>query len=112
MNKSVASTRRVLWAALLFAAPLYAAQEIELLPAQDYRIEMEEIVVKGVIPEWRIIELEQELWNRNRFKLMEQQLNPRIEWFPQYTKDERDSALEPKNRTEEKPEIKLFEWLF
>ena len=111
MKIVIASIISGLCCAAAIAQPL-DRPDIELLPEQDYRIEMEEMVVKGVLPEWRKAELEQELWNRDRFKLIEQQLQPRIEWFPQYSKEERDSAHELKNRKEEKPEIKIFEWLF
>ena len=86
-------------------------RNIEILAKENYRTEMEEIVVTGQVPKWRQVEREQELWRRNKFEISRSNLESAIEWFPYYSRDERDNDQRD-DRTEEKPEFKIFEWAF
>ena len=73
---------------------------------------MEEIVVSGSVPEWRRAEMEQEQWRRDQFELADESQPSRIEWFPAYTKEDRENYQQIRDRKGEKPEFKLFEWRF
>ncbi len=87
--------------------------EDELLEQEEYRSDLEEVVVVGSEPEWRKNMDKQEEWRPDRFKLPD---NPpstsRMEWFPEYTKDERDNYQGVRDRTGEKAEFKIFELKF
>ena len=92
------------------AGPLAYADEPELLDESEYRTELEEVIVVGKEPEWRR-ERKGE-WRPDRFELPTPTQKSRIEWFPRYTKDERDNYDGVRDRTGEKPEFKIFEWKF
>ena len=81
-----------------------------LLDASEYRGELEEIVVIGQQPEWRQPPKQDE-WRPDRFELKES-TKPRLQWLPEYTKEERDNYQGVRDRTGENPEIKLFELKF
>lgn len=82
----------------------------ELLEKDAYRSEIEEVVVVGRTPEWRRQEAPE--WRPQRFELPEDQPSARMEWLPEYTKDERDLYEGVRDRKNEKAEFKLFEWKF
>lgn len=82
----------------------------ELLGKEAYRSELEEVVVVGRKPEWR--EQDKPEWRPQRFELPEDKSPARMEWMPEYTKDERDLYDGVRDRKNEKAEIKLFEWKF
>lgn len=84
----------------------------QLLGEDEYRTALEEVVVVGRRPRWRE-EQEQQQWRPERFKLPTGVVStPRIQWLPEYDKDERDFYQGVRDRTGEKAEIKLFEWKF
>ncbi|MEE8057168.1 MAG: hypothetical protein V3T17_04955 [Pseudomonadales bacterium] len=87
------------------------SDELELLDESQYRGELEEVVVIGKEPVWRSEEKIEE-WRPDRFKLSKQSSASRIQWFPEYTKDERDNYDGVRDRTGEKPELQIFKWKF
>lgn len=85
----------------------------ELLEAGEYRSGLEEVVVRGQQPAWREQKpASDQQWRPEKFELPESENKGRIEFFPKYTKDERDQYNGVRDRVGEKPEIKLFEWKF
>lgn len=100
----------VLMAVSAVAARAEQAQREELLDEKEYRSELEEVVVTASKPEWR--QQEKPEWRSQRFELPEETRQPRMEWVPEYTKDERDLYDGVRDRKGEKPEIKLFEFRF
>lgn len=85
----------------------------KLLDKKDYHGELEEVIVVGKQPEWRNKQDEEQQWRPSKFELPEEPaIKGRIEWFPEYTKDERDNFRGVSDRLDEKPEIKIFEWKF
>lgn len=83
-----------------------------LLDESTYRTDIEELVITATIEEWRRVALEQEKWRRDHFQLNDELQPSRLEWFPLYNKDERDNYLQVRDRKDEKPEFKFFEWRF
>ena len=87
--------------------------EDDLLEQKEYRGDLEEVVVVGSEPEWRKNMDKEEEWRPDRFKLPD---NPpsssRMEWFPEYTKDERDNYQGVRDRTGENPEFQIFKMKF
>lgn len=98
---------------LLLVSGVHAQQNQEevLLKDEDYRMQIEEVIVVGQQPEWRQNKKPEE-WRPDQFKLLEQSSDKGVRWLPEYTKDERDNYDGVRDRTGEKPEIKLFEWKF
>ena len=87
-----------------------ADDERQLLDENEYRSKLEEVVVIGKEPEWR--KEKKEEWRPDRFKLQAPSSTSRFQWFPRYTKDERDNYDGVRDRTGEKPEIQIFNWKF
>lgn len=85
-------------------------QREELLEKQEYRSEIEEVVVTARQPEWR--QQNKPEWRSERFELPDTETTPRMEWAPEYTKDERDLYDGVRDRKGEKPEFKIFEFRF
>lgn len=101
-------------AGLLFLSSMTVRADItpNSLPSEsEYPVAMEEIVVKGKVPEWRKAQTEQEFWRRNRFELLKPEQG-RMDWFPRYEKDERDNYQQVRDRKDEKAGIKVFELKF
>ena len=67
-------------------------------------------MVVGKEPEWRREKREE--WRPDRFELPQPKPKSRIEWFPRYTRDERDNYDGVRDRTGEKPEFRIFNWKF
>lgn len=88
------------------------SDEDQLLDKSEYRGKLEEVVVVGRQPEWRTSSAEDQQWRPGKFELSEPENSGRLEWFPEYSKDERDNYQGVRDRTGEKPEFKIFEWKF
>lgn len=105
----------IVLAALLSVSPAVFAQDMggdrRLLDEGEYRSELEEVIVVGKEPEWRKPK-QQEQWRPQRFKLSEDSSKARLQWFPEYTKDERDNYNGVRDRTGENAEFKLFKFKF
>lgn len=82
----------------------------DMLSEDEYRGEIEEVIVTGRQPEWRTEQKPE--WRPQRFELPEATDSGRMEWLPEYDRDERDKYDGVRDRMAEKPEIKLFEWKF
>ncbi|MFA7555165.1 MAG: hypothetical protein WCY88_13020 [Spongiibacteraceae bacterium] len=82
-----------------------------LLDETEYRSELEEVVVIGQQPEWRKPSKPEE-WRPDKFELPKSSSSQRLDWLPEYTKDERDNYQGVRDRTGEKPEFKIFNWRF
>ena len=89
-----------------------SAEGDHLLDKKEYRGELEEVIVVGKQPQWRTDADREQQWRPSKFELPESSIKGRIEWFPQYTKDERDNYQGVRDRLDEKPEIKIFQWKF
>ena len=77
--------------ALIVAGPVLAADEpaaadSSVLPKSAYRIPMEEVIAIGRVPYWRKEQAPK--WEREEMELQESK--SRIQWAPNYTRDERD----------------------
>ncbi len=119
-KRKTSSLCRLLRGALVMVVALtitstYAQKlsEDDLLEQKEYRSDMEEVVVVGSEPQWRKDMDKEEEWRPDRFKLPD---NPpsrsRMEWFPEYTKDERDNYQGVRDRTGENPEFQIFKMKF
>ena len=114
MNTTIA--RRQALAVLVISSSLavVAAERdnADVLPEESYRLELEEVVVTGQAPKWR--EPEPSEWRPERFELPDESelVQPRMEWFPEYTRDERDNYDGVRDRMGEEAGIKIFEWRF
>jgi hypothetical protein len=86
------------------------ADEPTLLDQKEYRLELEEVVVVGQKPAWR--QPQKPEWRPDKFKLPQQPTTARMEWFPRYTKDERDNYDGIRDRMGEKAEFQIFKWKF
>ena len=106
------------WVLLFIAASLsgnsFAEREdsMSMLDESEYRTELEEVVVVGKQPEWRKNMDAKPEWRPAKFELPQNTVKSRIQWFPSYTKDERDNYNGVRDRTGENPEFKLFDWRF
>ena len=102
------------WLLLFLAGTLVAADRDEApLDEKAFRLETEEVLVTGQALEWR--EQEQAMQRDEKFRLADPEdlPQPRFEWFPAYTEDERDRYADgPRDRLEEKAGLKLFEGRF
>jgi hypothetical protein len=107
-------SKAVTTALVLASVSVIAADRDDaVLEEEAYRTEIEEVVVTGQAPEWRQEQQEQQ-WRQEKFKLAEpgDLPGPRMEWFPEYDRDERDDYDGVRDRMDEKPLIKIFEWKF
>ena len=87
--------------------------QTDLLEQQEYRSDLEEVLVIGTEPEWRKNIDKQEEWRPERFELPDNAPSRlRMEWFPEYIKDERESYQGVRDRTGENPQFQLFKILF
>ena len=75
----------------------------------DY--ELEETVVTAREPQWRQPKDEED-WRPDRFELPEDESEKRMEWLPEYTRDERDNYTEVRDPKNEEPDFQLFKWKF
>ena len=82
------------------------------VPAEEaYREGLEEIIVRGRAPEWRPRETPPD-WRKPKFELPEDRRAEGVNWFPEYTLEERELYDEVRDRMEEDPKIKIFEFKF
>lgn len=102
----------VLVAPWVQASPDDRNTEQGLLDQEEYRGQLEEVVVTGSEPEWRKADKQQQEWRPKRFELASEKKEPRLTWFPEYTKDERDNYNEVRDRNNEKAEFILFDFKF
>lgn len=79
--------------------------------AEELDLELEEMVVTAQQPDWRKPKDEQD-WRPDRFELSETDSQKRMEWLPEYSKDERDSYDQVRDRMNEEPDFQLFKWKF
>lgn len=85
----------------------------QVLPdREEYRGQLEEVVITAREPEWRKAGSQQQEWRPERFQLASANKTSRLTWFPEYTKDERDNYNEVRDRTNEKAEFILFNFKF
>jgi hypothetical protein len=88
------------------------ANEEVLLDETEYPIAIEEIVVVGRQPEWRLKKDSDQVWRPKPFGLADAESKSRITWLPEYNEDEREQYQGVRDRTGEKAVIKIFEWEF
>lgn len=90
-----------------------AGREGEVLDDEAFRKSEDEIVVIGEQPEWRKESVEDQ-WRTERFELTDPSdlLEPVMQWFPEYTREEREDYETIRDPKDEKPLIKIFEWKF
>ena len=87
--------------------------QTDLLEQQEYRSDLEEVLVIGTEPEWRKNIDKQKEWRPERFELLDNASSRlRMEWFPEYIKDERESYQGVRDRAGENPEFQLFKIKF
>ena len=102
----------MLWLGTTVAAEQGRIKDDALLDASEYRSELEEVVVVGQEPEWRQNINQKEEWRPQRFELSKHSSKSRMQWFPEYTKDDRDNYNGVRDRTGENPEFQLFKMKF
>ena len=87
--------------------------QTDLLEQQEYRSDLEEVLVIGTEPEWRKNIDKQKEWRHERFEFLDNASSRlRMEWFPEYIKDERESYQGVRDRAGENPEFQLFKIKF
>lgn len=111
-SQNILSLMLLLLVATLSVVVQAARPDDELLQEEEYRSDLEEVVVRAQQPKWRESQTNEQQWRPDKFELPEAENKGRIEFFPKYTKDERDQYNGVRDRMGEKPEIKLFEWKF
>lgn len=99
--------------ALAAAGPVLAAGEpaaadSSVLPKSAYRIPMEEVIAIGRVPYWRKEQAPK--WEREEMELQESKA--RIQWAPNYTRDERDEYDGIRDSVNPQPRTKIFEVKF
>jgi hypothetical protein len=99
--------------ALIAAGPVLAADEpaatdSSVLPKSAYRIPMEEVIAIGRVPYWRKEQAPK--WEREEMELQESKA--RIQWAPNYTRDERDEYDGIRDSVNPQPRAKIFEMKF
>ena len=102
-----------LTAPTIFAAPDTRPAEAPTLRKQDYRVPIEEVIVIGQTPYWR--KEGQPRWDRSKVEVdLKPAKEPRLQVFPNYTAEERDEAMKPResDRNISQPKIKLFDVKF
>lgn len=104
--KQLAAALLLSAAGLALAAP--EERNGDLLDPSAYRTELEEIVVKGRAPRWRDEQQRPELRPED-IQFFEPETQPRLQWLPRYTRDEREFYRGVRDRMDEKPQIKVFE---
>lgn len=96
----------------LLPAALVADDLISNKPADDPPdYELEEMVITAKEPDWRKPKDDEE-WRPDRFELPEGGTDKKMEWFPEYSKDERDDYDQVRNPLNEEPDFQLFKWKF
>ena len=90
-----------------------SGREGGVLDDDAYRKSEDEIVVVGEQPEWRKKPIEDQ-WRSEKFELPDPSdlLEPVMQWFPEYTREEREDYETIRDPKDEKPLIKIFEWKF
>ena len=103
------------WAlALSLAAGVAGAQgprDADVPEEGAYREGLEETIVRGRAPQWRPRQAPPD-WRKPKFELPEDTRAEGVNWFPEYTSEERELYDEVRDRMEEDPKIKLFEFKF
>ncbi len=97
--------------AISLQSGLSRADDMSSNQSSDEDYEMEEIIITAQEPDWRKPKDEQD-WRPKRFELPENDDKKRMEWFPEYTRDERSDYDGVRDRMNEKPDYKVFEWKF
>jgi hypothetical protein len=85
-----------------------AAADSSVLPKSAYRIPMEEVIAIGRVPYWRKEQAPK--WEREEMELQESKA--RIQWAPNYTRDERDEYDGIRDSVNPQPRAKIFEMKF
>jgi len=98
---------------VVISATWASDREGDILDDETFRTNEDEIIVIGEQPEWRKKSTE-ERWRKEGFELVDPSdlLEPVIEWFPEYTREEREDYERIRDPKDEKPLIKIFEWKF
>lgn len=102
---------RRLWLAVVLATlavPAWSQRpEAEVLPASEYRVGLEEVVVLGQrAPAWRSRVEEKPRWDVPELELPTVQR--RIEWLPAYSREEREDYERARDRNAREPRFRLF----
>lgn len=96
---------------LLFAALAWAADSIKpetpVLRADAYRTPLDEVVVTG-----RAQQQQTPRWDKPKVDIPQQATPPRMQFMPQYTRDERDEYDGIRDTQNPQPRTKLFELKF
>lgn len=85
--------------------------ETPMLSEREYRVQLEEVIVRAQRPRWRGQE-EAPRWDREKFELPVDVAPPRLQWAPGYARDEREDYEGVRDRMNAEPRIKLFEFKF
>ena len=94
---------------LLSLAAVAAQQspsEAPVLSKSEYRLPLEEVIAIGRVPYWR--QQEAPRWEPPELEL-QQPTQPRLEWVPHYSRDERDDYQGIHDPLNPQPRTKLFE---
>lgn len=86
--------------------------EASMLPASEYRKPLDEIIVEGQKPYWQGEAAPR--WDRSKVEAPkpDEANKSRLQWAPDYTRDERDDYMEPRDQVNPKPRAKIFELKF
>lgn len=94
-------------------SPLASAREepatqAQVLSKSDYRLPMEEVIAIGRVPYWRKDQAPQ--YERQEMELQESK--SRLQWAPEYSRDERDDYDGIRDQLNPQPRAKVFEVKF
>lgn len=116
MKKSIALYISAACVALMSASLCVAQQkskpETSILPASEYRKPLDEVIVEGQRPYWQGDAAPR--WDRAKVDAPkpDDASKSRLQWAPEYTRDERDDYAEPRDQVNPKPRAKIFELKF
>ena len=103
----------IVWTALLVSLTAGAAQEspseTPALAPSEYRLPMEEVTAIGRLPYWR--QTEAPRWEQPSLEL-QQTAKSRLQWLPNYTRDERDDSKAVHDPANPQARTKVFEVRF
>lgn len=104
-----------LGAALLSCSSALLAQPgpgADRLPEAEYRTELEEVIVEGRrAPAWRDRQEAGPRWDRPQLEIPEPE-PPRLQWLPEYTREERVQYDGVRDRRAAEPRLRVFELKF
>lgn len=105
----IAAGALLTFSALVGAVEIKPRPEDPVLNRSAYRTPLDQIIVTGRTPYWQT---QVPRWDRPKVEILQQATPPRLQWFPRYSREERDEYNGVRDTQNPKPRAKLFEFKF